>query len=138
MTQHLTLDFFVGEHTLDFVPLTDLVRDKKDDWSEAANGCAFCLDGIAVAVWEDPSDGYRSTAEHPEPFTGLFKEPFNRRVLCSMGSSSGEEGVLHMRDLATGQIIFEVGTANHDDYYPSYQCRWIPLPPGTPTPVSVV
>lgn len=124
----MTLDSLVGEHTLNYVPRTDLRHPIDID----ASGCMFGLDGTSYLIFEDPDDDYRSSAGAVLSFTGdpyelggnIWPERLEMPVLCSMEGDGG--GVLTMRDRKTGAVVFEVGTDNSDDYYPSYIARWTP------------
>lgn len=123
-----SLNQLIGAHVLDYVPQLDL-RHPVDP---AACGCAFGMDGFTYLVFEDPSDGYRSCAAPLLSFKGylyelggsLHPDHLAMPVVCSM-EGSGQE-VLTVRDAATGKVVFEVGTDDTDDYYPSYVARWTP------------
>lgn len=123
-----SLEDLVGEHTLNFVPQLDL----KHPIDTTAAGCTFGLDGFVYLVFEDPSDGYRSQAAPLLSYQGdlyqlggsLWPDHLSLRVVCSM--EGGGQGVLTMREVAGGKVVFEVGTDHLDDYYPSYVARWTP------------
>ena len=123
-----SLEQLVGEQVLSFVPALDL----RHPFDADASGCAFGMGGWVYLVFEDPDDGYRSLAAPLLAFKGdlyqlggsLWPEPINLNVVCSMQGEGG--GVLTAREVATGKVVFEIGTDNSDDYYPSYIARWTP------------
>ena len=128
------LSDLVGEHLMEAVPRLDLRHPFDPD----ATGAAFTLSENTYLVFEDPNDGYRSAAAPLLGFAGSayqlggeYRTEYLRpplKVVCTMEGEGGE--VLTMRD-ERGQIVFEVGTDNSDDYYPSYIARW--SPPGVRT-----
>jgi hypothetical protein len=122
------LDQLVGLRVMNFVPHLDLRHPIDPD----ANGCMFGLDGVVYMAFEDPSDGYRS---HCGPLLSYVGDPYQMggslwpdhlalSVLCSM-EGEGED-ILTMRSVETGSVVFEVGTDNSKDYYPSFVMRWTP------------
>jgi hypothetical protein len=126
------LEELVGDHVLDFVPIIDL----RHPFDADATGALFGLDGFIYLVFEDPADGYRSNAAPILSFKGdlwelgdRWPEHITMWVVCSMEGSG--DGVLTMREIASGKVVFEVGTDNSDDYYPSYIARW--TPPDSPS-----
>ena len=128
----MELKDLVGEAVLGIVPMTDI----RHPFDADASGVMFSIDQTTYLVFEDPNDGYRSAAGPLLHFAGdayqlgtpnsqYIREP----VLIShrtRGEYSGEDDVIEMRSKSTGQLIFEVGTTNVDDYYPSFHCAWHP------------
>lgn len=123
----------VGETVLELVPKTDLCHPLSGE----ATGAIFTLEDRTYLVFEDPSDGYRSGAGPLLSFNGSaykiggdwYPTYIREAVLCTIrtkGAYGGEDYVLELRSKKTGQLIFEIGTENVDDYYPSYVCRWSP------------
>ena len=123
------LSDLVGEHTMEAVPRLDVRHPFDPD----ASGAAFTLSGNTYLVFEDPYDGYRSMASpllgfigHAYQLGGSGNTEYLRpplKVFCTMEGEGS--GVLTMRD-ERGQVVFEIGTNNADDYYPSYIARWSP------------
>ena len=102
-----------------------------------ANACgvALQLDETTVLVFENPDDGYRSTANDPIIFAGSLYQlggyheyihgQFLVRKLDDPNSTYPQEGI-EVVDLRNNTVIFRVGTAATDDYYPYYVCNWMP------------
>lgn len=130
----LNFSDLVGEHVFEIVPKMDARHPTDPD----ASGVIFGLSGTTYLVFEDPSDGYRSSAGPILSFEGAAYELsgegcetyLREKVVCShrtQGAYSGStDDVLEVRNAATGHLIFEVGTEDVDDYYPGYVCRWHP------------
>lgn len=126
----MELKDLTGPHVLDYVPRIDL----RHPFDADASGCAFGLDGTTYLVFEDPNDGYRSSAADAvlsftgdlyRPGASVWPEGLKMPVICSMEGRDGS-GVLTMREVSSGRVVFEIGTHNADDYYPSYIARWTP------------
>lgn len=103
-----------------------------------ASGVMFTLDNRTYLIFEDPSDGYRSSAGPILSFDGDVyslggndNHPIyiNEPVICRH-AVSGEYGstddILELISVETGNVVFRVGTFNTDDYYPSFKCEWSP------------
>jgi hypothetical protein len=131
MTQFSDL---VGEHLFNIVP-----TKARHPFSNEADGVCFCLDDRTYLVFEDPDDGYRSTAGPILSWEGgayalgydghSFPDYIRETVICShrtKGSYGNEDNVLEVRSKTTGKLIFEVGTEDVDDYYPCFVNRWHP------------
>lgn len=119
----MQLDDLIGEHLLSGVEFG--VEERKSDWyDDHANSITFILDGTAYCAIEDPSDGYRSSmADIYEVPVAKVKNTFEPvKVLGCMRTkgSWGRDDVLELRLASTGEVVFEVGTTNTDDYYPSF------------------
>lgn len=136
------------------IPLSDLcglrmldargefVGEKQHDWhDDSPRIVVLRLDGVLYWFQEDPSDGYRSMLSHVRvaldsdlPAGCLAAFP-PRLVSCAVRTKSTEEQygesdeVLVGTDEATGTVLFEIGTHNYDDYYPSFVSRWTPPEP---------
>lgn len=126
------LDDLVGIHTVD-------ARGQKNI------GDAFAgflrIDDVVYVFQEDPCDGYRShfgeiRRASADDLEGVTLSTFALRV-CSFSmvvgtdeaSPSNYRGscyILIAIDEATNLRIFETGTENLDDYYPSFIFSWTP------------
>ena len=103
-----------------------------------ANGVIFTISGRTYLVFEDPSDGYRSSAGPLLSFAGASYELgygdsspdyIREPVVCThraRGEYSTEDDILEVRSKETGALIFEIGTRNVDDYYPYFHTAWHP------------
>ena len=117
------LDSLIGEHVLDGVDLTTERVKPYGDHYEDANVIRFRLDGLVHTAIEDPSDGYRSSLDklfvEDCPITNTFAPV---RVVAKKKSDDtyAKNDTLELVDVVTGKVVLEVGTDNHDDYYPSF------------------
>lgn len=96
------------------------------------------LDGVLYWFQEDPSDGYRSSLSHvriaaaPDIPRGGIAEFPSRLVNCWLSTAPTDnfynqrDEVLVGLDEATHSVLFEIGTTNLDDYYPSFIAEWNP------------
>lgn len=123
-----TFEVLVGEHELSGVDFG--VGEKGEYDYEPPNTCVFVLDGDSYTVTEDPSDGYRSSMRSLQKGGVEVSNRFPAcRVLGSMrtaGEYNQVDDVLEFRDLVTGKLVLEIGTANTDDYYPYYVANFDP------------
>lgn len=125
-----------GDHVFGIVP-----TKARHPFSNDADGVCFVLDETTYLVFEDPSDGYRSSAGPVLSWEGGayeigydgydFPNYIREPVVCThrtTGKDEWEDGadILEVRSKETGELIFEVGTANTDDYYPSFVNSWNP------------
>jgi hypothetical protein len=120
----------IGPHTLMAVR-----RDVRHPFDANADGGAFQLDqGLTVFVFEDPSDGYRSSAIEPMVFHaplysfGCSPDYIRAPVLVRLWERSGDcqaEGI-EIIDNRNGKVVLTAGTDNSDDYYPSFTFDWRP------------
>jgi hypothetical protein len=110
--------------------------DVRHPFDANAAGVALDLDEVTVFVFEDPNDGYRSSAAEPmivkAPLYsfGCYPEYIRAPVLVKRWTVSecggdGADGVEFI-DTRNGKTILLLGTDNIDDYYPSYTCDWRP------------
>lgn len=120
----------IGEHLLDAV---DTVTESFETWGGHFENCEvinFRLDGKVYSAAEDPSDGYRSSMRFLRETDAAMKNVFPAvRVLArhrTKGSYGDADDVLELVDLVTGKVVLEVGTSNHDDYYPSFVACFSP------------
>lgn len=129
------LSDLVGEGVFEIVPKTDIRHPLDPD----ASGVIFTLNRRTFIVFENPEDGYRSSASPLLSFAGsayeicvgnfTFSIYINERVVCrhrTAGSYGNQDDVLEVYSKETDELIFEVGTEDIDDYYPGYVCRWHP------------
>lgn len=121
----------VGEHVLDAVDFSSQEVEKWGSHFEACQAIRFRLDGKCYIASEDPNDGYRSCmdklmisddAEMKNVFTPLRIVGRHR----TQGRHGNLDDVLELIDVATGQIVLEVGTESLDDYYPSFVAAFHP------------
>lgn len=107
----------IGEHRLDAVD-----RFIEGNFDDAA-AIRFRLDGVVYTAFEDPEDGYRSSMKElcvsSDKMVNVF-EPVD--VVGVMNS----EEVLTLIDVKTKKVVLEVGTADIDDYYPSFVAAFFP------------
>ncbi len=110
--------------------------DVRHPFQSEANGVALDLKDITVFVFEDPSDGYRSSAATPLIARcslyefGISPDYIRAPVLVRRWTKSeygsSADGVEFI-DKRNGKTILKLGTDNSDDYYPSFTCDWQPL-----------
>lgn len=109
--------------------------DVRHPFDADANGVALDFGGITVFVFEDPSDGYRSSAAEPMiAKTGMSEFGCNpeyiRAPVTIKPWTTDDEGCMaegwEVVDRRNGQMILRVGTSSADDYYPSFVCDWRP------------
>jgi hypothetical protein len=129
MATVVSLADLVGQHVLVTAPNL-MVRHPFDP---DASGVAFTLDDKSYLAFEDPNDNYRSSlgvlfcfAGDLYQLGGFYPEYVRLPVLASMSAKPGDD-ILELRDQATGQVVFRIGTANTDDYYPYYVASWTPV-----------
>lgn len=97
------------------------------------------LDNALYWFQEDPNDGYRSALNTikrlhswpqdmpPSSFVAFDPIMVTLRIRTDAGpDGTRQDEVLYGLDERTGLVLFEVGTENIDDYYPSFVHRWSP------------
>ncbi len=114
--------------------LRAIATDVHHPFQSGANGVALDLGERTVFVFEDPDDGYRSSATPPMIVPcSLYQFRCNPNYIRvpvlirrwtedSYGVPDGVEFI----DRRNGKTILRLGTANSDDYYPSFTCEWTP------------
>lgn len=127
----MSWDALLGEHVL-----MSIRTDVHHPFSNEANGVAFELDqDLVVLIFEDPNDGYRSSANEPMIMKGNLYElgcsPEYIRVPVLVKNHErseygGASRGIEMLDRRNGKTILIIGTDNSDDYYPSWVCEWTP------------
>jgi hypothetical protein len=127
----MSWDDLCGEHTLMAINV-----DVRHPFDANASGGAIQLDqDTTVFVFEDPSDGYRSSAVEPmvvkSPLYSFGCSPTYIRapVLIRRWERSeygGSADGIEIIDKRNGKTILRAGTDNDDDYYPSYTFDWRP------------
>ena len=121
----MELKDLVGRHWLsgvDFETEKDTGYDKND-----AQVINFILDGETYTATEDPSDGYRSCLSDIYKSRKRIKNSFySIEVIGSM-----DDEIIEFKAIQNEKIVLSVGTANSDDYYPSFVANFIPenIPP---------
>jgi len=111
-----------------------------NDSDDNARAEVLRLDGVLYAFVEDENDGYRSSMAgililRPDQVPpGAFVEFPPMVVTCRWieqwdrwgAGYANECGVLYGVDEKTGLVVFEYGTDQIDDYYPSFVAVWRP------------
>ena len=127
----MELKDLVGKHKLSGVDM--LYESIKGTWGDNYDDCQvirFILDGVTYSAIEDPEDGYRSSMDEIRIDNGLVSNTFpEQEVICShfiKGVYSEEDDILEFLSANTGKLILRVGTADVDDWYPSFICEWVP------------
>lgn len=91
--------------------------DDDEDWK----GYIFRLNGKNYAIWENPSDGYRSYCEVEEtdlPCKNTFPPQEVFVVLYDDCDVYDKDEGIYIYNLDDASLILKVGTHNYDDYYP--------------------
>lgn len=122
----------LGEHTL-----CAIRTDVRHPFDADASGVALDMKTFTVMVFEDPSDGYRSSAAAPLIAEcslyefGVSPDYIHAPVtVTACANGDGErtgicQGVQFI-DRRNGKVILTLGTENTYDYYPSFVCDWRP------------
>ncbi len=120
-----------GEHILKAIR-----TDVRHPFDADASGVALYLDDMTVFVFEDPCDGYRSSAVDPmivnAPMYSFGVNPDYIRVPVRISlwtkekDYHGESEGIKVVDRRNGLVILTLGTSDSDDYYPSFVCDWRP------------
>lgn len=120
----------------------EFILDLEGQDSDSATVVVLRLDGEMYWFQEDPQDGYRSglgvvrKCASDEIPPGAFVEFAPRLVSLAVRTKPDGQAddarwlqvdeVLVGTDEATGAVLFEIGTANTDDYYPYWLHEWTP------------
>lgn len=127
-------DSLHGLHTLECIR-----TDVRHPFDESASGIAFELRSATetktVFVFENPNDGYRSSAAEPmicaEPMYSFgcdpqyIRVPVRVQVMTPLEYHTSASGI-ELIDTRNDLVILRVGTDNNDDYYPSFAAEWMP------------
>ena len=115
--------------------LVAIRTDVHHPFCHGANGCALDLDGTVVFVFEDPEDGYRSSATVPLICNGslyqfgVSPDYIRAPVLIrrwTKGAYGEDADGIEIIDRRNGKTILRLGTDHSDDYYPLFTCEWRP------------
>jgi hypothetical protein len=109
--------------------ICDYVRKGHYDYDEDCNGYIFRLNGQNYAIWENPSDGYRSYCEI-EPTDLPCKNTFPPqevfvRLYDEQDGCTKDNGIL-IYNMDDASLILKLGTDNYDDYYPTARMEFHP------------
>jgi len=113
--------------------LISIRRDVRHPFCDA-DGICFQLDGMTVFAFENPDDGYRSSCASPMIAEcsmyefGVSPNYIRAPVIIREWTRDDYytcDGI-EMIDTRNGRTILRVGTANTDDYYPFFECKWNP------------
>jgi len=112
----------IGEAEFTIVPLSP-----RHPFDNDANGVAFMLGDTMFFCFEDPDDGYRSTAGplltgqgDAYAFGSGYTTQYIKEPVLVAHIDDNYWDILRVTSRITGQVIFEIGTSNVDDYYPCY------------------
>jgi len=119
------LNSLIGKHFLTGVDYsTESI--KQYEWDDSMVDCQvirFILDGKTYTATEDPSDGYRSCLKSIFVTKDKIKNKFAKVMVMGImkpPSNYNNNDTIQFYDVETGKVVLEVGTDNHDDYYPSF------------------
>lgn len=104
--------------------------DVRHPFDPDASGVALDLGDLTVFVFEDPDDGYRSSAGAPLTAKASMYEyagsPTYIRAPVTI-TAWGEHGTgIILTDRRNGKVVLRLGTDESDDYYPCFVCDWRP------------
>lgn len=128
----MELQDLVGKHVLTAVSRVETVElPPQYEYSEPYHGetFSFVLDGVTYTAREDESDGYRSSMRDIVASDTPLSNTFPPEEVVGRIRTEGEYGqddVLELVSVATGEVVLEVGTENVDDYYPAFVAGWWP------------
>jgi hypothetical protein len=125
----MELKDLVGPHELSGVDMAREVITTYGDEKEEVDVVLFILDGITYKAVEDPSDGYRSYCRDVVVCEDKVSNTFPpQQVIASMKEDEGysNNDTIQFTDVVTGKVVLQVGTDNHDDYYPYCVMVWNP------------
>ena len=125
----MELKDLVGEHELSGVDTTIERVKQYGGYYEDCEVVRFVIDGKTYKATEDPDDGYRSYLKELEVTNEKVTNSFPpQKVIGKMKDDSDWEknDTIQFIDTTTGEVVFEVGTDNTDDYYPYCVLRWSP------------
>ncbi len=109
LDQDITLKDLVGKHYLSGVEFD-------------GNDIIFVLNDIAFVAREDPQDGYRSSMDRLDIYTGIVKNRFEGVEVIAKLSSD----LLSLIDCDNEKEVLIVGTDYSDSYYPFFVHEWMP------------
>ena len=118
------LKSLIGKHFLTGVDYSN-ESVKRYEWDESMTDCQvirFVLDGKTYTATEDPNDGYRSCLGSIFVTKDKVKNKFKKVMVMGIMKPDTyyKNDTLQLWDVETGKLVLEVGTDNHDDYYPSF------------------
>lgn len=125
----MSWDKLCGEHVLRAINV-----EVRHPFDPNAAGVALDLENICAFVFEDPDDGYRSSAADPLiaecSLYSFGTSPTYLHVPCLIRrwteSEWGTPCGIEVIDRRNGKTILRLGTDNSDDYYASFTCDWRP------------
>lgn len=125
----IELSSLIGKHKLTGVDFEhESIRNY--EWSELED-CQvirFRLDDKTYMATENPSDGYRSCMKQCVIVKEKPKNKFKAVEVYGVMKPDGydKNNIIQFYDTETNKIVLEIGTANFDDYYPSFVAKWTP------------
>jgi len=109
LDKDITLEDLIGRHYLSGVDFD-------------GNNIIFVLNDIAFVAREDPQDGYRSSMDQLDIYTGIVKNRFEAvEVIAELNGD-----LLSLIDCDNEKEVLRVGTDDSDSYYPCFRNEWMP------------
>lgn len=86
----------------------------------------FTLDGVTYLAIEDEDDGYRSFMRELQVSSEPCNTPLPDILIRCEYEDGIERDILKIYEVASGNLILEMGTDSTDDYYPYCIMRYYP------------
>lgn len=96
---------------------------------DSATVVYFVLDGVTYRVYEDPSDGYRSSMGSFDVVTDyVVKNRFPEQQVFGVMRPDGydKNDTIEFMDAMTSKVVLALGTDSYDDWYPTFVFEWNP------------
>lgn len=97
-----------------------------DDAYDAGQYIKFTLDGVTYLAIEDEDDGYRSYMRELQISSEPCNTPLPDILVRCEYEDEIERDILKIYEVASGNLILEMGTYNTDDCYPYCIMRYYP------------
>lgn len=139
---NIALTDLVGLHTLRGIARDIIQRGEDRHGEEPAQRVVILLDDSVFVFFEDTQDGYRSDlhsierhdsvsfylTEHEDVSISPIDPPLVVEIRHRAIPEHNGDGAsaIYMINERTGLVVFDIGTDNIDDYYPSFVFQWNP------------
>lgn len=125
----LSLEDLIGDHELSGVDESSLSVEDDCGYKADVDIVRFTLDNVTYKATEDPSDGYRSYLEGIEITEEKPRNQFIPHAVIGKMKPKDDyqtSEIIQFFDKVTGELVFEVGTDDTEDYYPFCVMFWNP------------